>query len=65
MRTYPGTTNWPEDLHEAHVLLIRTYNYLRQTEFREFESLEARQIINDAQLAIAKELHPGYFKEVA
>jgi len=65
MRTYPGSTNWPEDLNEAHVFLIRVFQYLRQTEVERFARLEAQQIVNKAQIAVVSELYPDSFKEVA
>lgn len=52
MRVYPGYENWPENTIEAHKMLLNAWMHLRNREAVEFETLEARQLLNTVQLAV-------------
>lgn len=60
MRIYMGYTNWPENETEAHKLLINAWHHLRNRESVEFETLSARVILNEAQVAVAEALNEAF-----
>lgn len=49
-RWYPSEDVWPETEREAHKFLVRAYWHLKNAEKVEFESLDARAILNQAQI---------------
>jgi hypothetical protein len=56
MRNFIDYQNWPENSVEAHKLLINAWYHLRNREVKEFETLEARSILNNVQISLANEI---------
>jgi hypothetical protein len=56
MRNFSDYHNWPETRIEAHKLLINAWYHLKNREAKEFETIEARSIINGAQVALNNEI---------
>lgn len=65
MRIYPGFDNWPEDATEAHKMVINAGMHLKNRELVEFETLEARVILNNAQVAVNAALQDAFIAKVA
>ena len=55
MRNYPTNEVWPANRHEAHVMLVRAFWHLKNSEKAEFESLDARFQIQHLMEAVMLE----------
>ena len=64
MRLYSGFNNWPENETEAHKMLLNAWLLLRNRESVEFETLSARVILNEAQVAVAEALNEAFIAKL-
>ena len=64
MRNYPTMEDWPKTPREAHIMLIRAYYHLSNSEKGEFETLDARTEINRLQNIVCGEVLAAAVEEV-